>query len=317
MSVVRLTVNRRIMPEDLLVDLGTRERSEIVRAMSSVLADTPRDSLGDADLVAEGLFHFDDTWEQEYEDAGLKAGWLERARQVRVRTRADFFTIDGFDAIAHEHAWVEGVDGLVRGRPPGRVLGRSAIYTLALSVQCARRPSTTTTTTTTRAAVFERSAVRPADATSPELAGLADYLAPRLDTLPGGRARLKRAPLLAPVAAMVASVFLVMRATSRMNRKRRLCRHDVLEACLDALDLGAHRRTAERIVRRDDPEHLHVDAWTEAPSAPVDEHVAPSEIREGFGLFGCKGGSLGFVSRAERRDYLPRVLFSLAGSETL
>ena len=81
-------------------------------------------------------------------------------------------------------------------------------------------------------------------------------------------------------------------------------------AGLDALALGEHRVTAERILRRDHPQHIHIDA----SSAP--EHYTHPKWRSGLGLFAEDAkGHLIAVDDVSRTKFKPLIMFSLAGGE--
>jgi hypothetical protein len=81
-------------------------------------------------------------------------------------------------------------------------------------------------------------------------------------------------------------------------------------ACLDGLALGEHRATAERILRRDHPRHVHVDA-----SAAPERNVDP-KWRSGLGMFAeDKDGHLIQVTEHNRKRFAPTILRSLSGDE--
>ncbi len=146
---------------------------------------------------------------------------------------------------------------------------------------------------------------------------LAAHLAPRVIATFNGAARLSRDPVLVPICAMAASVIAVAnrvsarRTTAKRGRRKAWnskVTWSLFDACLDALDLGEHRGTAERILVRDHPEHIHI-------AAPPGLQPTPGLSALGAFASDPKTGGPMRVEDAQRRLLLPRVLYCLAAPE--
>lgn len=314
MSSLHLVVDAQVFAEDIVRDLSADDRERLLR-IDGYTPDVGTDDVDVADALLESPLDFGprDTWHAPYADLGLGGSALELLAQVRIWNHPAYCRISGCtEKVAARAEWFE-VDGNVvhQKRKPG-VLFDNSLYTLPLTIEVPRSPPAVAAPRTPppTAAV---GALRPA--TSQDLRGLAGHLAPRVAVLPGGAARLDASPILSPIFAMVGSIRIMMEATSRKSGNDHVYRGDVLDACLDALRLDGHRRTAERILLRDDPEHLHVDAWTERPDTPADEQVAPPRLRHGLGLFARTTRGIVHVPVSERRQHGPRILYSLGGPE--
>ena len=157
--------------------------------------------------------------------------------------------------------------------------------------------------------------VRPLGARQSDLAAV-KALASFLSTKGASRfidaARLREQPLLAPICALAMTVWSSMQQP-KMRTRHRTPRYRVAAfyACLDDLALEEHRETAERILRRDHPRHIHIDA----SSAPED-YTEP-QWRSGLGMFARddKGEHLVSVTEHNRKQFAPLILFSLAHGE--
>lgn len=139
---------------------------------------------------------------------------------------------------------------------------------------------------------------------------LAEALAPRLIGVAGGREQLEKEPLLAPLCAVVATVWAVMQSPKARTRERRpRPRADVLRAAVAALDLGSHEPTLERVLVRNHEDHIPVRADVPSP-------WTLSEWEGWLGLFEADDKGLVTVVKGhgQRR---PRVLRSLLSREPL
>jgi hypothetical protein len=309
-----LIVDAQVFPEDLIRDVRAGEvaaTTAILSALVPYVPDLETDTVIGHALQALPLSEGPrEDWLRPYAESGLGAYWLERVVQLRVWSDPGFCVVHGIPASAW---WCED-DGIVLARQRrGRALPAGPQYTLPVTVQVPKRSAERGPRP--QPSKGDRH-LRPADAHEPHLLSLAAHLAPRIARLPGGKTRLDEAPALAPLFAMAATISIVMTETSQERKKGTVFRDDVLAVCLDALDLGQHRRTAERILLRDDPEHLHVDAWTTRPGEELHEHIAPRKLRDGLGLYAHDDrGDLVGVGRADRARYRPHILYSLAGPE--
>ncbi len=249
-------------------------------------------------------------WATPYVEAGLSARWVETARRLRVRNHPGFCRVRGFDTVNNRH-WV--------GRRPSP----SPVYAIP------RAPALHLDVLVPTPNQDRRSLPEGTRETPPRwpyptvevdvgaVQALATRLAPRVTATFNGAARLSRDPVLVPICAMAASVIAVAnRVSARKSTAKRDRRKawnskvtwSLFGACLDALDLGEHRGTAERILFRDHPEHIHV-------AAPPDLQPTPGLSALGAFASAPKAGGPMRVEDAQRRLFLPRVLYCLAAPE--
>jgi hypothetical protein len=201
----------------------------------------------------------DRRWQKPYVLAGISEPVLEIIRRLRLRTEPDFCELIDLRGLSVDNDWMRTEEGYRRTERDLALGGLPAVYTLPVEVEV---PVKSLKEPPARGRPVDVRTVRPFGCGSPGDAGvvaLAEHLAPLVGETYGGADRLRRDPVLVSIAAMGATVWTAMHHPKLMSHhdEPRL-RLESLEACLDALDLGAHRGVAERIIRRDHPEHLPV-----------------------------------------------------------
>jgi hypothetical protein len=252
--------------------------------------------------LEEGDFN---EWAEPYIRAGLSARWLDALRNLRIRNMPGFCLVRELERLPVDNRWWANGSSIEHPSAVATLEPRPATFALRLEVTHDRRMAGSRRSPQgVRTAPPRRPYPNsPQDARA--LEALATHLEPRVLATFGGKERLRLEPVLAAVCAMTASVVTVAAAV-REAKPRGKMTWQLLNSCLDALDLGQHRRTAERVLVRDDAEHIHVDA-------PAD--LAP-ETGRCLGLFAEKSdGALIMVEAERRREHPPRVLYCLAAPE--
>jgi hypothetical protein len=248
-------------------------------------------------------------WYEPYAEAGVDPSWLEKVQDLRIGNRPGFCTVYEMGNLSAPR-WHEQ-DGEVKYvQNPKAHLPLGELYNLGITlhipggtagktIDC---PRATTAAHARRPYPTNQADVVAVDA-------LAAHLAPRVAVTFGGEGRLPVHPVLAPLCAMTATIVIVMKTSASSKGDPR---GHALVACLDALNLGPHRTTAERILLRDHPEHIHID-----PSA-APERIAARPWRDALGLFARdEKNELTWVSSKLKKTLLPRVLFSLVEPEPM
>lgn len=251
-------------------------------------------------------------WSGPYRELGLEQRWIDVVKRLRIRSRDDFCHIWELAGEVPDTTWIE-CDGELTwaGPDPADEAPRLPLYTLRLMVTVPRDDGDTKKP---GAPESPPRPVRPLGARRSDLAeveALASFLAPRVEATFNGAARLREQPLLAPLCALAATVWMAMQhPKARTKHKEPQYKKGAFYACLDGLALGEHRATAERILRRDHPRHIHVNAGV----AP--ERYTARTWRSGLGMLaGSKDGHLTAVRDSNREQFAPTILFSLSGDE--
>lgn len=260
----------------------------------------------------------EEDWYSVFLEHGVNQKWLSTIERLRVRTHPEFSEVFDVEGAANAMGtfW-EGdrAEGYQLGDPRlGSECGRVPAYTLPLT---ARVPASGELGKPRPKAPDSRRApvwpypCRPEDVEV--VASLAGHLAPRIERTFNGRNRLLQYPVLAPLCALAATV------DASMALQACRTRHDpprpravAFHAILDALELGGHRNTAERVLLRDHARHIHVDA------GGTPETFTQPRWRHGLGLFASdNGGNLREVNDLNRGRFEPRILHCLAAAEPL
>jgi hypothetical protein len=317
MSVVH--VWPRVYAEDVLAGASAEELAALESRLLPFIEYTP--DLNDTQpvrivralarpVLEEGTL---DRWLRPYRELGLDGRWLEVVQRLRIRNLESFCEAWEIAGDVLDTRWVIRSGMVVwagDGRLPEEDAPGAALYTLRLSLTVP--PNASGPNLDQRQA--PPAPVRPLGARQSDLAeveALARFLAPKVEATFNGAARLRDQPLLAPICALAGTVWTAMQHP-KMQTKHTEPRYKkaAFYACLDALALGEHRVTAERILRRDHPAHIHIDA----SGAP--EHYTDAKWRSGLGMFAQgKERNLIQVTEHNRKQFAPVILLSLAGDE--
>jgi hypothetical protein len=291
-------IESRLLPfMEHVPDLNESRPVQIVRALTR-----PR--------LEEGAAQ---TWFKPYHELGLDRRWLDMVQRLRLRSLASFCEVWDTAGEVLDTWWIARDGEAIRtDDTEHRVEAAPSLplYTLQLFVTVPRDAASSAPDRPQAPPL----PVRPLGARKGDLAAvdaLASLLAPRVEATFNGAARVQSQPLLAPICALAATVWTAMQHP-KMQTKHKEPRYKkaAFYACLDGLALGEHRITAERILRRDHPRHIHIDAC----SAP-DQYTDP-RWRSGLGMFAeDKDGHLIQVTEHNRRQLAPTILLSLSGGE--
>lgn len=102
--------------------------------------------------------------------------------------------------------------------------------------------------------------VRPYPTRSADVAAVAALSARLVQHANAQGVRLQDSDVRLPIIVMANLVWqAIHQRPLRIGRKRQVFRSDALDLTLDAMNLGVHRLTAERILRRDHPQHLPIE----------------------------------------------------------
>jgi hypothetical protein len=248
-------------------------------------------------------------WYEPYSAAGVDPSWLEKLQDLRVGNRPGFCTVFGMGNLSAPH-WQENDGDVQYISNPRPDLPLGEFHNLGIAVDIPRGKSGMGVACPKASPSAPPRRPYPADkADAAAVDALAAHLAPRVAITFGGEERLHDHTVLAPLCAMTASIVVVMKESASLTGD---LRSDALVACLNALDLGPHRTTADRIILRDHLEHLHID-----PSA-APERIAALEWRCALGLFARdKNEELIWVGNTLRKTSQPHVLFSLVEHEPM
>ncbi|MCC6651698.1 MAG: hypothetical protein IT348_11170 [Candidatus Eisenbacteria bacterium] len=300
--------------------------------------DVERDALADIAIeMTAGAFAYDEAEDTEpglgtalaLAGPGLRPGpieqWLvpygvgdaagrrvELVKRVRARNHAGFALVHELDGYDLDNDW-QLAAGLARQTDPQSAAGfvLPPVYTLGLCV--VPPPAAVTATFDTCKEAFPKPVLPygASPAVDREVMALAVHLAPRMQETIGGARRLEEQPVLAPICAAVATVWIAMQQRPMRNRARKpRYRSGGLAACIAGLDLAEHECTFTRIILRDHRRHIPVDV-SRAPT----RFVLP-EWNGRLGVFVSDGdGRLGGVDPDQ--IYRPPVLFSVAEPEPL
>ncbi len=251
-------------------------------------------------------------WLEPYSVGGAARRRVELVKRCRARNHDGFALVRELNGYDLDNDWQLGA-GLARRPDPRSAAGADlpAVYTLALCVVPPAGAVTTNFETTTEAfpkPVLPFGALPTVDR---EVVALSAHLAPRMHETIGGTRRLEEQPVLAPICAAVASVWIAMQQRPMRNRAPKpRYRIDGLAACIAGLDLAEHESTFTRIILRDHRRHIPVDV-SRAPA----RFVLPAWNGR-LGVFVSDGdGRLGGVDPDQ--IYRPPVLFSVAEPEPL
>jgi len=317
MSLVQIW--RQVSAEDVVAGASAEVLSDLENRLLPLLEYTPDLESSPPLQIVRALTQprleegTPESWLKLYRDLGLDRHWLDVVARLRVRNLDDFCEV--WETVGEvRDTWWLSRDGEVIRDAGIQHLEQNApewpLYTFRLDVTGPRdsdrkkpyRPETAPLP------------VRPWGARKSDLAAveaLAAFLSPRIEASFNGPARLDAQPLLAPLCGLAATIWTAMQhPTMRTRHRAPQYKKAGFYACLDALALGEHRFTAERILRRDHPQHIHIDA----SSAP--EHSTHPTWRHGLGLFAKDAtGHLIAVDDVSRTKFKPLIMFSLAGGE--
>jgi hypothetical protein len=315
----RRTKIYRVFPQvfarDVHAELVSTSRSQVGTAQASAelvpdLQETPAEQLVRAILEIELSEGSPQEWIEPYLSAEFDHPMIRAARRLLVRDD-DHFQMVAEMANLPIDTWKVDEDGGMSksGADPDtrNVQVSGCVYTLGVEVTVPPLPRSKPVINATSKG--KQAARRPwgtggADCAGVE--GLAAHLAPRSAATFNGAFRVQQQPWLAPLCSMAGTVWAIMQASSSTHGLRR----DVLDLCLDALDLGQHRQIAERILVRTHPQHI----WISTNGAP-DGYVLP--VWNGsLGLFAeTDDRKLVLASSRAARSWNPKVLTSLLESE--
>lgn len=317
MSVVH--VWPRVSAEDVLAGVSAEDLTALESCLRPLIEYTP--DLKDTQplrivraltrpMLEEGM---SDRWLRLYRELGLDRRWLEVVQRLRIRRLESFCEVWETAGEVLDTRWTAHGGMMIRegvGRPPVENAPGSRLYTLKLGVTVPRDAGGPKLDQLQAASA----PVRPLGARQSDLVdveALARFLAPRVEATFNGAARLRDQHMLAPLCALAGTVWTAMQHPRMQTRhKDPRYKNAAFYACLDGLALGQHRVTAERILRRDHPRHIHIDAST----APED-YTDPRWHR-GLGMFAAdKDGHLIAVTEVTRNQIPPVILLSLAGGE--
>jgi hypothetical protein len=254
------------------------------------------------------------TWLDPYIRLGVKKRWLAMLPRLRAQNVPGFARIH---ELAHEAVDVDWVFNGVFERPSE--IGDSAIqvttspplYVLPLDLTVPRELQKTEPLSAPSSI-----AVRPFPADAEDeraVEALASALRPAIEAMLGGPARLRNEPILAPLCVLAATVLTALSCELFRGRHRiKWCSREGLRVCIHGLGLAAHLETSERILLRNHPRHIHVDA------SRTTFGYASDDWRDGLGIFAAAAdGHLVRVTRLNRDDYRPRILRCLSAPEPL
>jgi hypothetical protein len=250
-------------------------------------------------------------WLEPYERLGLDGRWLRLIERLRMPEDPEHFRVIELASAGVDGGWVErkGVMKRVKMAPPPS----HHVLTLPLTFVVSRPPKATSPSrrASKRAAVPPGGAglrpVRPFGTNESDarvIDGLVKHVSPRVRDLPGGAARLRAQPILSVLCAVAATVWAGVRATSSSRGAHRFAKAHFY-AVLDALALDEHRRALERVLLRDDHEHISIDT----SAAPV--HFTHERWPGTLGLFRRDRDSIVLARRADELRQQPVVLRSL------
>lgn len=313
--MARLLVQPQVFADDIVAGVSAGELASLEGRLATLIERTPDVDDTQAVRILRALMRprlsEGSAWSEAYRELGLDQRWLEVVKRLRLRSRDDYCHIWELVGETPDATWIEHDGELTwAGSAPADEAPRLPVYTLKLMVTVprdgdAQKPDTP------RAPPRP---VRPLGARRSDLAevqALAGFLAPRIKATFNGAPRLREQPLLAPLCALAATVWTAMQHP-RMKTKHKDPRYKkgAFYACLDGLVLGIHRVTAERLLRRDHPRHIHVDA----SAAP--ERYSDPRWRKGLGMFAeDKDGHLTAVTDHNHKRFTPTILFSLSCGE--
>ncbi|MRG98232.1 hypothetical protein [Polyangium spumosum] len=318
MSVIR--VWPRVAAADVLAGTSDEEMAKVEGLLSPLIEHTPDLDESVAVRIVRALTRpplvegAPKRWIEPYRELGLESSWRDAAWRLRVRDDEKFCEVWETAGEVLDTWWgVRNGDMIQVGDARRRDENAPAqsLYTFRLTVTVPRE-ATVPNPGKTQA---PPPPVRPLGARQGDWAAveaLASFLASRVDATFNGAARLREQPLLAPICALAATVWTAMQHPKMQTKHRApIYKMAAFYACLDSLALGEHRETAERILRRDHPRHIHIDA----SSAPED-YTHP-QWRSGLGMFAKddKSGHLVLVTEHNRKQFAPLILFSLAHGE--
>ncbi len=243
-------------------------------------------------------------WEETWQGAGLDLSLLLLVLKLRAVNAAGFAIVNELRDTATSFFIAKDNELLLtadpRGVNPGEVYSLPLQVNVPLSGFAGKRtaPKGTLDSPPRRPYPMDTADAAAVDA-------LAAYIAPRVHALLGGPARLREQPVLAPLCAMAASV---RAAVCEVRTDSGRFHWDVLDACLEALDLGPHRATAERVLLRDHEQHISIDTSSAPP------RYASERWKGSLGLFAdAADGRLETGVSAAR--VMPRLLTCLSVPE--
>lgn len=217
-------------------------------------------------------------WGRLYIELGLDSRWLQAMHQLRVRSNPGFAEVYESRGMLSDNYWENNNGHLVRvPRPPFQQVAPAVeVYTLGMTAEFGG-PGMVPNDREGIRAVSRYGEGGRSDA---KVRALAEALSPRVASTFGGDHRLALAPVVVPLAAMAAAVWAAMKhpAMRRPSGGRDSLRWEGFYACLDALDLGHHQKTAARILRRSHPQHIRVS------TAGLPPRVAPAEWAGSLGI---------------------------------
>lgn len=314
-AVARILVFPQVFADDVVAGASAGELAQLEDCLATLIERTPDVDDPQAVRISRALMRprlsEGAAWSEPYRELGLAPRWLDVVKRLRNRSRDDYCQIWEMAGETSDTTWTER-DGMVTwvDPTPADETPRLPLYTLRLEATVAREANGSRRD----GARPVPPPVRPLGTRRSDLAeveALAGFLAPRVGATFNGAARLLEQPLLAPLCALAATIWTVMQHP-RMRTKHKDSRYkkSAFYACLDGLALGEHRATAERILRRDHPRHVHVDARV------ASERYTHPRWRSGLGMFAeDTDGHLTTVSDNNRKQFAPTILLSLSGGE--
>lgn len=314
--MARILVLPQVFADDVVAGVSAAELAQLEGRLATLVERTPDIDDPQAVRIVRALMRpallEGPAWSKPYRDLGLEPRWIEVVKRLRIRSRDDYCQVWELVGETPDTTWIER-DGVLTWADPDPADNAPwlPLYTLRLEANVVRP---TDGSQRGRPQPAPPRPVRPLGARRSDLAeveALAGFLAPRVEATFNGTARLREHPLLAPLCALAATVWTAMQhPCTRTRHKEPRYRKSAFYACLDGFALGEHRATAERILRRDHPQHVHVDA-----SAAPERWAAPA-WRSGLGLFAeDKDGHLTRVNDSNRKRFTPTILLSLSGGE--
>ncbi|XXX76096.1 hypothetical protein WMF30_51450 [Sorangium sp. So ce134] len=313
--MARILVLPQVFADDVVAGVSAGELAQLEDRLATLIERTPDADDPQAVRILRALMRppllEGPAWSEPYQELGLEPRWLDIVKRLRIRSRDDYCQVWELVGEVPDTTWIERDGVLTRADPdPADEAPRLSLYTLRLSATVPRDGDTRKP----GAPESPPPPVRPLGSRRSDLGeveALADFLAPRVEATFNGTARLREQPLLAPLCTLAATVWTAMQhPKARTKHKDPQYRKGAFYACLDGLALGEHHAAAERILRRDHPRHIHVDA-----SAAPERYTART-WRSGLGMFAeGKDGHLTAVNDGNRKQFTPTILLSLSGDE--